>query len=189
MKTSLSFYLYILLFSLTIASSCKKPEENVEEPENEFITTVKLVVINTADSSDVQTATWKQLTPDGSNPPDTSAAFLNLKPGSVYALSASFLDETKTQTENITEEILERATSHGVFYIPDAILSSNITIIRNDVDANNLPLGLNATLTTGANTMNAFMNVILRHQPDGKDGTITPGSTDADTRFRVQIKP
>jgi hypothetical protein len=185
----ISINLYILLFSLIIISSCKKPEDDHNHDENEFITTVKLVVMNSSDSTDIQTTVWKQTNPDGTTPPDTSLARLNLKTNSTYSLSAYFLNESKSPAEDLTSEIQAEAKSHGVFYIPDAVLSTSLTIVRNDVDANNLPLGLKATLTTGSASVNAFMNVILRHQPTGKDGTITPGTTDADTKFRVEIKP
>ncbi len=186
----ISINFYILLCSLIIVSSCKKPEDDHDhDHENEFITTVKLIVVNTNDSTDAHTASWKQTNPDGTTPPDTSLANLNLKTNSTYSLSAYFLDETKSPAEDITQEIQAEATSHGVFYIPDAVLGTSLTVVRNDVDANNLPVGLKAILTTGTASVNAFMNVILRHQPSGKDGTISPGSTDADTKFRVVVKP
>lgn len=184
---------YIILILLTILislhqTSCKKPEDKQDNPENEFISTVKLMAINTA-TNDTQTAYWRQLNPDGTTPPDTSNAKLSLKTNTIYQVHTFFLDETKNPVENLTTEIQERGIYHGVFYIPDAALSPALSIVRTDVDANNLPLGLQATFETFNTSIIAYLRVVLRHQPQGKDGTYTPGSTDADTRFRIEILP
>lgn len=185
-----SFILLILLLTTYFITeiSCKKPEDKHDHPENEFISTVKIVAIHST-TNDTVTAYWRQLDVGGTTPPDTSLAHLVLKSNSLYNIKTYFLDETKTPAENITTEIKDRGIYHGVFYIPDANLSPHIAIVRTDKDANNLPLGLEATFETFNTTANAYLRVVLRHQPEGKDGTFAPGSTDADTAFRIEITP
>jgi hypothetical protein len=66
-------------------------------------------------------------------------------------------------------------------------ITANINVTITDKDGNNLPVGLESLWTTGAASSGAI-NVVLRHQPGVKDGTETPGDTDIDVVFPVNIQ-
>ncbi len=177
------------LAAALVWSGCKKEEENVAppDPENEIITTVKLVAVNNADVTDGYSAKWVDLTPNDGNP-DTTDAVLKLKPNTVYTVSIQFTDETKTPVGDITAEVLDRANYHLVCYSPGAGL--NLTVVRTDHDSNTpqMEVGLKTTFTTGA-VSSGRLNVALHHQPSGKNGTdCSLGSTDADVNFRVKVE-
>jgi len=175
---------FILLWS-----ACKKEEKIVDPPapDNEVITTVRLIAVNAADATDVDTAQWRDLTPNDGNP-DLSQANLKLKAGAVYNMSLTFLDETKNPAEDITEEIHERSIYHLICYEPSSGLG--ITVQRTDYDDNTpkLELGLQAKATT-TSAASGTLQVSLHHQPSGKNGTdCAIGSTDAEVTFNVTVE-
>lgn len=169
-------------------SSCTKPDNvALPDPENEVITTVKLVATNAADATDVVTAQWKDLTPNDGNP-DLSAANMTLKKDAVYNVEVIFLDETKNPVGDITEEVRDRANYHLICYTPDSGL--NLTVQRTDKDNNTpqLELGLKSRFTTTAASI-GNLQVALHHQPSGKNGTdCSLGSTDAEVNFSVTVQ-
>jgi hypothetical protein len=174
---------------MLVWTSCNKDEKNVAppEPENEIITTVKLVAVNAADTTDVVTAQWKDLTPNDGNP-DLSAANMTLKKDATYNVTISFLDETKTPADDVTEEVKDRANYHLICYTPASGL--NLTVVRTDHDTNTpqMELGVETTFTTGA-ASNGSLQVALHHQPSGKNGTdCSIGSTDADVPFVITVQ-
>jgi len=178
----------ILMISL-FATSCKKEEQVVSPPlpGNEFLTTVKLQLVNTT-TNDTVVAIWKDLTPEDTNPADTSLAVLILKKNSTYQATIYLLDETKAPIEDITEEIKERANYHQLFYFPSSSLGANLALNVTDTDTNSppLPLGVTSNFIT-SNVASGKLNVVLRHQPNVKNGTFAPGSTDVDVNFQVNI--
>ncbi|HET8573693.1 MAG TPA: hypothetical protein VFL76_07465 [Edaphocola sp.] len=175
--------------ALALWTSCNKDEQVVSPPlpGNEFMTTVKLIAVNANDPSDADTASWVDLDPAGSRQPDLSNAFLDLKANATYNVQLQFWDESKTPAEDITPEIKERANYHLICFTPQGGL--NLTVNRTDHDGNNppLPVGLQDNFVTGA-ASSGDLNVKLRHQPNVKDGTCDPGSTDADVDFQINIQ-
>lgn len=147
--------------------------------------------------------------------PNVSAANLTLKANTTYNVTVGLLDKTQTPTFNVGEEIQERANIHSFFFQPLPTSSAlvipaptgsdsyplpiptpvptgnplNLTITRTDRDTNSpaLPVGLSDQFVTGA-ASNGYLQVVLRHQPNSKDGTYAPGSTDFDAGFKVAIK-
>ncbi len=166
-------------------NGCKKDETAVSPPlpGNEFLTTVQLVVTNTADATDVQTVSVKQL-PD--QPVDNSKAALTLKKNAVYTVQVKFLDETKTPAGNVTDDISTRRNYHLICFVVSG--GAYLTVVRTDQDTNTpaLQVGLQDKFTTGAASTGSI-NVQLRHQPNAKNGDCTPGSTDADVNYPVTI--
>jgi hypothetical protein len=67
--------------------------------------------------------------------------------------------------------------------------SLNLTVSRTDLDTNNPPLqiGLTDQFVTGA-ASSGILRVVLRHQPNAKNGTYDPGSTDLDVTYAVSIQ-
>ena len=64
----------------------------------------------------------------------------------------------------------------------------NLVVNRTDMDGNNPPLqiGLQDSFVTGA-ASSGTLRTVLRHQPNAKNGTYPPGSTDLDVTYAVTI--
>jgi len=188
MKKGISLTLTAGLITL-VFYACKKDEKTVSPPlpGNEFLTTVRLVATNTADANDVQVASVTDTTII-SHPPDSiDHPTLNLKANSTYSVAVLFLDETKNPAGNVTDDIYDRRNYHLLCF--DVIGGVNLTVERTDLDTNNppLPIGLQDKFTTGA-TGTGKLNVQLRHQPNAKNGSCDPGSSDADVDFNIVIQ-
>ena len=193
MMKKLTYRLSTALAIILVMVACKKDEQIVASaiPGNEFITTVKIKFENTSNPADTVWAIWKDLTPEDANPPDTSLAIANLKKNSTYTSHVYFLDETKNPAVDITAEIKERANYHRFFFFPSQSILSYVTITPTDYDSNNPPLvlGLENTFITTDNLAEGRLEGVLKHQPNLKDGTFAPGSTDLDVFFRFNIIP
>ncbi len=65
----------------------------------------------------------------------------------------------------------------------------NLMVSRTDMDTNSPPLqiGLTDQFVTGA-ASSGILRVVLRHQPNAKNGTYDPGSTDLDVTYAVSIQ-
>jgi hypothetical protein len=202
---------------LVLLAGCNKKESTVTPapPSNEFLTTVELKLTNTADATDTQTAIWRQLDPTGAALPDTSLAVMNLKANATYSAQVILLDETQKPAVVVSDEILQRANYHLFFFQPTPIAASslvigtgstdipasdgtvvsasgpylNLVVSRTDHDTNNppLPVGLTDNFVAGA-ASTGWLRVVLRHQPNVKNGTYDPGSSDLDVNYQVTIK-
>jgi len=183
MKKSV-FILAIVAAFMFAVNGCKKSETAVSPPVpgNEFLTTVQLIVTNSANAGDVQTVAVKQLPGQAI---DYSKATLNLKINSTYTVAVKFLDETTTPAGDVTTDIYDRRNYHLICF---AVTGANLSVVRTDKDTNNPPLqiGLQDTFTTTAASTGS-LNVQLRHQPNAKNGSCDPGSSDADVTFPVTI--
>lgn len=72
---------------------------------------------------------------------------------------------------------------------PTASSALNLTVSRTDLDNNNPPLqiGLQDKFATGA-ASTGILRTVLRHQPNAKNGTYDPGSTDLDVTYAITIQ-
>ncbi|MGF1923526.1 MAG: hypothetical protein ACQUHE_05060 [Bacteroidia bacterium] len=186
MKHQLKFGLIAAAAIVMSISACKKDKEVPEPEENELITKVSLKFTNTANATDIATVTWAD--PDGDGGVAPTIGTLNLKANTNYTFEVSeVLNETATDPaeRNILSEINEEADEHLWVYTPAAGL--NLTLVRTDRDKNNFPIGIKGTATAGAISAGSLV-VVLRHQPDVKNGTDTPGSTDFSAAIPVSIK-
>ncbi|HEY4062083.1 MAG TPA: hypothetical protein VGM30_09295 [Puia sp.] len=186
-------------------------------PGNETLSTVELVYQNAANPSDAGVAIWRQLDLTEVKPPDTSLAKVNLKANATYHVQVIILDEVSDapKVDSVTPEILDRENYHLFFFQPEPVAASsvvisittpyipvedgtvtsatgpylNLSVARTDLDTNNPPLqiGLQDNFTTGAASTGS-LRVVLRHQPNAKNGTYAPGSTDLDVNYQVSIQ-
>lgn len=151
-------------------------------------------------------------------PVDVRQATLNLKANATYTATIVLLDKTQNPVYNVSEEIRQRSNYHLFFYqplpttspliipnnypadpndlypepIPTPIpsgdaLALTITITDHDTNPQQYPVGLATKFTTGV-AGSGWLRVVLRHQPNLKDGTFAPGSTDLDVGFNVKIQ-
>jgi hypothetical protein len=193
MKTILNKIPLAMLFIALLFSSCKKEEKAVSPPVpgNEFLTTVRVRFQNTANANDTCLAIWKDVS-QGANPPDTSKAIITLKKGSTYKAVVSFYDETKNPLEEV--KIKDKPNYHSYWFFQTGAIVGNVTITKTDLDTNNppLPIGLQDNFVTASPTgtlTTGRLEGVLRHQPNAKDGTFAPGSTDSDVFFTLNIIP
>jgi hypothetical protein len=66
-------------------------------------------------------------------------------------------------------------------------LNISISITDHDTNQQQYPVGLQATFTTGV-ASNGWLRLLLRHQPNVKNGTFAPGSTDLDVGYIINIQ-
>ena len=217
LSTNKQFLICFFGLLLLGIGGCNKSESTVTPapPSNEFLTTVELKLQNTADATDTMTAIWRQLDPTGAAPPDTSKAFLNLKANATYSAQVIILDETQTPPAVVSDEIKQRQNYHLFFFQPtpislanliisntstdipvsDGTVTSatgpylNLVVTRTDLDGNTPPLqiGLTDNFVTGA-ASTGWLRVVLRHQPNVKNGTFDPGSSDLDVNYKITIQ-
>jgi hypothetical protein len=219
MKKSMFFFSIVALMAIAVSmltvSSCNKTESVVtpRPPSNEFLTTVVMQCINNNAPHDTETCIWRDLTPSGSNPPDTSQAYLNLARNTTYSVKLYALDETKTATPMLADtnhfdinkiasttvdvqiELEQRVNYHLICFTltqgTGVGLLNDLTIVRDDYDNNSPPMqvGFVDTFTTLNNGVNGGrMEVVQHHQPNVKNGSCEPGSIDYDVFFNVNIR-
>jgi hypothetical protein len=203
----------IFLVALIISSCNKKESAVAPNISNETLTTIVLALKNTNAPYDSDTATWQQLL--GANgvplPMDTSKAILNLHANCLYTAQVLIYDKTQNPPTDVSAELLQRENYHLFFFQPTPVSSSNffvndtttsipgtivngsgpylnLTVKRTDLDTNNPPLqiGLTDNFITGT-ASSGHLRVVLRHQPNAKNGTYFPGSSDLDVTYSVTI--
>jgi len=180
MKKS-AFYALLTLAMLGCSDDDTTPEIINED---ELITTVILTL--TPDSGDQVVLTTIDLDGDGPDEPVTTVVG-SFSENTQYQGAVQFLNETEDPAEDITQEVIEEADEHQVFYtISDGL---NITTTYVDFDDNDNPLGVQITLSTGA-ASEGSLTVTLRHEPvkpnDGLESA--GGETDISTSFDVSIQ-
>jgi hypothetical protein len=181
-------HVFILTALLMLFSGCSK-EEHEPHDDNELITTVKLQFTSvTSPSSPVKTFYWRDLQGDGVV---DSIDPIVLDKNSTYDMDISLLDETKTPVVDISKEIENEGDVHLFIFksTPLGLLSHK----SKDLDKNGLAIGLKGEVKVQYAGGNGKFSVVLKHQPPvngkaTKDGTDTPGSTDLDIEFPVNIK-
>ena len=172
----------LLLSAPLLLASCdsKDPEP---DKDNEQITTVTYTLTPTTGGGAAISATWKDLDGTGGAAPTIST--LSLRPNTTYTGTISLLDETKTPAADIAKEVKEEANDHILFYT--ATPAGLLSVTRTDKDAKNLELGLTTSVVTNA-AGTGTLKITLRHQPGTKNGTFTPGDTDAESVFPVTVQ-
>jgi len=164
---------------LLIFIQCKKdsPEEINEE---EVINRVTLRV--TASDNTTTNYTWN----DGEAIPS-----IGLTTNASYAVSVHFFDASDaSDIEDITEEVIEEADEHFVFY-EIATADVSISSASNDVEDND---GVSINLKTQWTTADASSGIIrlyLIHEPNNKAGSTRGaigGATDVEIGFPVTVE-
>lgn len=176
--------LLILLPAALLLASCNKEEQTVAPTiDNEALTTATLQLTNKANPADVVTATVDNL----NTTPVTTNATLNLKANATYSGKILLADKTQTPATDVSAEIKDRQNIHLFVYAPTPATLLTVTITDKDTNPTPYPVGLQFDVTTNA-AGTGSLNVKLRHQPNSKDGTAAPGSTDLDATYPVIVK-
>ncbi len=177
-------FLLLSVIAVLVISSCKKDVDNPSHPSNEgeVITTLRLTFVDSANTSDVRVAEFRD--PDGPG----GIAYdrfdtIRLARNSTYYTQVLLLNETVTPADTISNEVLQESDEHLLCYTPVGI---SATVVVTDIDSNNLPIGLRSSwYTTGAG--NGTMLVVLKHQPGTKNGNCSTGETDVEVGFPVAV--
>ena len=184
--TTLSALSCLLLFSMTLCyTSCKKKTTEVppNPNEEELITTMKIVFIDSAGVQPTVTSTYRDVDGDGGNTPSMWDT-IKLKANTTYNAEILLLDETKTPADTISNEVEEEGADHLFCFSVNGL---NNTISTTDTDVNGLPIGLLTKWKTGSTSV-GNVQIILRHQPGIKTGSCTPGESDIDLIFQSKVE-
>lgn len=182
--------LFLIAFAAVsfISFGCNRDKDDPENPdpdnEVEVITTLTLTLTDAANTSNVVVATFKDPDGDGGGAP-TQFDNIELDENTTYNVSITLLNESDpSDVENISDEVLEEADEHLFCF---AVTDANTSITKTDVDSNNLPVGLESVWETGA-ASTGMVKVWLKHQPDVKDGSCSPGDTDIEVEFDLVVQ-
>jgi len=187
MKNLRKVILYLVLGA--IAASCAKtPPGDVSHPlANEFLTTTILNLQNMSNPNDKPTISYYLNPNTPTVPPVITPDTLRLMKNAMYTCTVLILDQTKTPVDTVSDVIIQRENIHLFFYFPSAGLMLTDSITDHDTNIPPLPFGLHSDMTTGS-ASTGTLEVVLRHQPNVKNGTYGPGSTDLDVTYPVSIK-
>ncbi|KAF2514498.1 type 1 periplasmic binding fold superfamily protein [Flavobacterium salilacus subsp. salilacus] len=178
----------LALLTFISLTSCSNDDDAPFVNEEEVITTITATFTPVADGETV-ILTSRDLDGDGPDAPvlTVSGDFIA---GANYTGSVTFLNETESPAENITEEVQEEGDEHQIFYQANGLG----TFAYTDQDVNGDPIGLAFTFEAAETATTGNLTVTLRHEPN-KDaegvasGNITNagGSTDATATFQVAV--
>jgi len=180
--------MFAAIISASIITGCKRDDDLVPVPqpvvnESEVITTIKLTLVDSSNSSNIKYATFRDPDGDGGTGFDVFDTII-LEANKTWYTTVLLLNETVSPADTISNEVLEEANDHLFCFSPSG---TSATVTITDTDGNSLPIGLQSKWkTTSAGT--GTMQVELKHQPGIKDGTCAPGETDIDVIFQVIIQ-
>jgi hypothetical protein len=178
------FAAFIILSALAFAS-CKPDEKIVPQPQsNETLTTTILRLVNIKDTADHPSIKY-QLIPF--KPLVVTPDSLILKNNATYTCTVIILNDLNNPADTVSNTIKQRANEHLFVYRPSTGLMLTDSITDHDTNVPPLPFGLQSQIKTG-NASRGVLELILRHQPNVKNGTYPPGDTDLDVIFPVKIQ-
>lgn len=165
-------------------TSCRKKIPVPPNPnDEELITTLQIIFIDSAGVQPSATAIFKDADGAGGNNPSQWDT-IKLTANTTYLASILLLDETNLPADTISNEVLDEAKDHLFCFTASNV---NTAIKRTDLDINNLEIGLQTKWNNGAASAGT-LQIVLRHQPDTKDGTCAPGASDIDVTFQCIIQ-
>lgn len=189
-------YSIIKLTALTLImtgtlAACRKDDavENPEPVEQELITTMKLVVTNSAGFN--KSFVYKVENGFGNGQSITQIDNIELAPATAYDVEILMLNEKETPAEDITEEVKAESQDHLFLYqSAPATGAGSVGVSDGNLDADGKAFNQKVKFTTGG-AGNGTLTITLKHEPVDKAAT-TPdaagGETDAEAVFPVKIQ-
>ena len=187
MKTVMPKLLSLILLFFVVACSSDDDGDGEDNPdvinEQETITTVRLTVTEEGSTEDPDEYTWL----DG----DESVA-ITLSADSSYNFKLEFLDESDpAEVEDITEEVIELADEHYVFFETADLMGTSFTSASDDtIDSDDIGINLSTDWTT-TDASTGLIRAYLIHEPTTKSGSVRDdfgGETDVQVDFDVTIE-
>ncbi len=185
MKPIIKPFLFALVAGFFL-SACgdDHDDDHNHDHEGELITTLTLTMTDSANTSDVVTATFRDTDGVGGNGPSQFDA-IALKANRTYNTSLKVLDESKNPVVDITPEIANEKDEHQFFFSPSG--GVNMLVQYLDFDSKNLPVGLQTKIRTGA-VSSGKLRVTLKHQPGSKNNSMGTGDTDIEVDFPASVQ-
>lgn len=194
-----NFSIYLFLTFLIITGCSTDDPKKEDAPE--LITKATLTFTPSNGGTAVSVSATD---PDGEGVQDLAAdGPVTLIGGTTYDLTISLINELASPDEegyDISDEVKEEGAEHIFLFSWTNDLFSSPTgngnidnradeVIYSDNDSNNLPIGLKTRWTTAASSRNGNFRLVLKHQPDLKNGIsgVNIGETDMDITFTVNI--
>jgi hypothetical protein len=169
-----------------VLPGCKRddcePGDDCHDDENELITKVALAFSDATTNQALYQFEFSDADGAGGNSPTTDSIILDS--ATTYNVAIRVYAEHEDHTDEITSEILAEDDQHLFCFTPSG---AALTVTRTDSDGR-YEVGLKSRWVTGAASNGSIM-VVLRHQPDVKNGTCTVGDTDVEVNFPVVIRP
>ncbi len=179
MNKSTLYILLLILFGMTYQSCSIEDDIVCCTPPPELITSVNVSLVS---QSDTLTLSFSDLDGEGGNDGVVEGGILDAN--TTYSFATSFLNESTTPAEDITEEVREEGTDHFVDYQSGTL---GFTVVRTDVDDDGNPIGLTGTFTTG-DAGTGELQVILLHEPIKTADAATGGETDIEVGFPIVVE-
>ncbi len=179
--------LSLILLTSLLFTNCEKDDPEIPN-EEELITSLSYQ-LSPIGGGDIITLSFQDLDGDGGDSPLITGGTLSANQS--YVGSLDLMNEAGETPINILLEVVEEAEEHQVFFESNL---STVNITYGDEDANNFPLGVMTTLTTGAPD-SGTLTIILRHEPNKSaagvsEGDITNagGETDIQVTFPIDVQ-
>mgnify|MGYP001322361731 FL=1 len=182
----MKIFKYALLAIPFLYFSCSDDDDNTPEPinEEEVITTMTVTLV-AHDGSGVVTMQTQDLDGDGPALPEVTVSG-PISAASSYSGSIVWLNEMEEEVEDITEEILEEADEHQVFFSASGL---DLDFVYGDFDSNENPLGTQFILAPNSSG-SGTITITLVHEPtkpnDGLDSA--GGEIDIQATFSVTVE-
>lgn len=186
----------VLIAAILFLAACKKDDPKIINEEEEF-SRVVITVTNEGDQSSEQytfEVEGHDHEGESESTEDTHEDHLEveLAPNSSYLFEIRFYnDEDPNNIEDVTQEIINEADDHHVFY--ELIDGANITIesgTGDTMDSNSNPLNLITRWTT-TDAGEADVITYLIHEPSAKTGDTRDefgGATDVELEFEAHVE-
>ncbi|MBC7425078.1 MAG: hypothetical protein H7321_00980 [Bacteroidia bacterium] len=190
MKNQIKIRLVVAAIAgLLIASQGCKGKDPIPAPPNnnetELITTVTLIFTDSANSNDLRFATFNDPDGEGGNGP-TQFDTVKLKANSTYTCEILLLDKSKNPVDTVSNQVKKENNDHQ-FFFHTHIADVEFNYLDFDTHTPPLPVGLSTKWRTKS-AGKGYVHVILKHQPDVKNGTLDPGETDAEVEFPIVLE-
>ena len=184
---SLRWILTLTAGTMLFNFGCGDDKNPAGPGEEELITTVILTLTETGTTNQV-TAQFEDLDGDGGNAPVIGT--LTLGAGKTYTGTIQLLNASVNPAEDITEEVEAESDAHQFFFTAEGGIAGRVVVTITDLDVNNLPIGLEYTVTVSAGAAaSGTLNVVLGHFDEvAKDGVTRSPETDVDIDFPVNIQ-
>lgn len=180
------YFAFLMMGSLLFAaSSCGSDDPEPVVEEQEMITTLNINLVPEQGKGAPASASFSDPDGIGGNPPTITA--LNLAPGTTYNATITLSDDRPNGAGDLSAEVKAEGDEHEIFYtVPSGL---NLTVSKTDLDKNNRPIGLEATVVTGT-ASSGTLKITLKHQPNlkGTPSDITKGETDVEASIPVVIQ-
>ena len=186
-----SFLLSFSILSLLTVAACNR-DDTPEPVEQELITTIRLIVTDTAGTA--RTFNYRVENGFGSTSPGSLRVDSVVLPASAapYNVEVRVLNETVQPAEDVTDEIIAERDEHLFFFAVSGTIGMPlpaITLGNGSTDNTGRPF--NQTLKLNAPSVGSGQIIVrLLHEPTDKNNSTHPGGeTDAEAVFPYRITP